>query len=247
MEARPHEEVPVALEVIGAGMGRTGTLSLKLALEMLGFGPCHHMMELLAEPSTGKLWVDVWKGRGRDWQAIYAGWRSAVDFPTYRHYAELAELYPEARVVLTVRDPQKWWQSTYETIYRAEPGIGGKLRLALRAITDRRARQLAGIMPNVTPVIWKGDFEGRFEDKDFAIAKYHAHIEQVKATIPAERLLVFRVADGWGPLCEFLGVPVPDVPFPRANSRQVFKENLATGLLNIDVPRQDPLPGYGPG
>ena len=235
----------MTLQVIGAGMGRTGTASLKLALEMLGFGRCHHMKELLGEPRTGKLWVDVWKGRGKDWDAIYAGYRSAVDFPTYRHYAELAERYPAAKVVLTVRDPEAWWQSTYETIYRAEPGVAGKAKLAFQALYDRRARQILGIMPNLGPVLWQGDFEGRFEDKPFAIAKYRAHIEEVKATIPAERLLVFQVKEGWAPLCDFLGVPVPDVPFPRANSRAAFKANLARGPVGIEVPRADPLPGYG--
>lgn len=235
----------MALRVIGAGMGRTGTLSLKLALEMLGFGPCHHMMELLAEPATGVHWRTLWKTGKADWDAIYAGYNSAVDFPTYRHYAELAERYPEARVVLTVRDPARWWQSTYETIYRAEPGVGGKLKLAFQAIYSRQARQIIPLMGNVGPVLWKGDFEGRFEDKAFAIEKYEAHVAAVKATIPAERLLVFQVADGWAPLCAHLGVPVPDVPFPRANSRAEFQKMLVEGFVGFQAPRAEPLPGYG--
>lgn len=237
----------MALEVIGAGMGRTGTLSMKLALEMLGFGPCHHMKELLADPTTAPQWLDVWKGRGKDWDTIYDGYRSAVDFPTFRHYAELAERYPDAKVVLTVRDPERWWQSTRETIYRAEPKLGAKLGLAFRAIFDKKARGILGLMPNVNPVLWDGDFEGRFEDKDFAIGKFEAHIAEVKATIPAERLLVMQVADGWAPLCEFLGVPVPDVPFPRSNDRASFGKLLEAGLAKIEVERADPLPGYGPG
>lgn len=235
----------MTLHVIGAGMGRTGTLSLKLALEMLGFGPCHHMTELLADPRTAGLWCDVWAGETPDWPAIYAGYRSAVDFPTYRHYAELAAAYPDARVVLTVRDPEKWWQSTYETIYRAEPALPQKLALGARAVFSSRIRRVLRLMSRVGPMLWKGDFEGRFEDKAFAISKFEAHIERVKASIPPERLLVMQVAEGWAPLCGFLGVPVPDVPFPRANDRASFARMIKGGIAGIEAPRAEPLAASG--
>lgn len=235
----------MALKVIGAGHGRTGTLSLKLALEMLGFGPCDHMIELIVDPSRVGHWVDAWKGRSTDWDAIFDGYRSAVDFPVFEFYAALAEKYPEAKVVLTVRDPEKWWQSAYDTIYRAEPGLGAKLALAGRAVFDERARQIIRLFGNVGR-LWDGIFEGRFEDKAFAIGKFEEHIAEVKATIPPERLLVMRVADGWGPLCAFLGVPAPDVPFPRSNSRQKWHARLKQGVMNFEVERAEPLPGYLP-
>lgn len=231
----------MALRVIGAGMGRTGTLSLKLALEMLGFGPCHHMTELIADPRTAPQWLDVWRGKDPDWQAIYAGYHSAVDFPTYRHFDTLAARWPDARVVLTVRDPEKWWQSTYETIYRTEPSIGQKLKLALRALTSSQARQLLRLMPATGPVLWRGDFEGRFEDKAFAIEKFLAHNERVRAVIAPERLLEMDITEGWAPLCAFLGVPVPDVPFPRANDRASFARMVEGGLTGVAAQRAEPL------
>lgn len=231
----------MALRVIGAGMGRTGTLSLKLALEMLGFGPCHHMTELLADPRTGRLWRDVWDGRTPDWDAIYAGFASAVDFPTYRHYEALAAKWPDAKVILTVREPEKWWQSTYETIYRTEPNLRQKLGLAARALVSPWARQILGLMPRTGPVLWKGDFEGRFEDKAFAIEKFEAHNARVQAVIPPERLLVMEVRDGWGPLCAFLGTPVPDVPFPRVNDRASFLRMVEEGLAGVVAPRAEPI------
>lgn len=230
----------MALKVIGAGHGRTGTLSLKLALEMLGFGPCHHMTELLADPSTADRWVDVWKGRDPDWDAIYAGFSAAVDYPTFEHYAALAARYPDAKVILTVRDPERWWQSAYETIYQAEPGLLGKLKLGLRAVTQPKARQIIKIFAHVSR-LWDGIFEGRFEDKAFAIDVFNAHTAQVKATIPPERLLVMQISDGWAPLCEFLGVPVPAVPFPRSNDRASWKEKLAGDILRFKAERRAPL------
>lgn len=236
----------MALEVIGAGHGRTGTLSLKLALEMLGIGPCHHMNELVADPSAARQWVDVWKGRTPDWTRIYRGYRAAVDFPTSEFYATLADAYPQAKVILTVRDPERWWQSAYDTIYRAEPGIGGKLKLAARATYSRKARDLIRIFSNLSR-LWEGTFEGRFEDKAHAIGIFEAHTEAVRATIPADRLLVMQVRDGWKPLCDFLGVPVPDVPFPRTNSPEVWHARLRQDILKIVPERAEPLPGYGAG
>lgn len=233
----------MALKVIGAGHGRTGTMSLKIALEMLGFGPCYHMTELIVDPSTVDHWTDAWKGRPTDWDAIYAGYVSAVDYPSFEHYAALAEKYPEAKVILTVRDPERWWESTNATIYHAEPGIGVKLGLAWKALFSKRARQIVKLFSQVSR-LWSVVFEGRFADKQWAMAKFEAHTAEVKAKIAPERLLVMKVSDGWQPLCDFLGVPVPDVPFPRSNDRVEWHERLAKGVLNMDLVRGELLPGY---
>lgn len=232
------------LDIIGAGIGRTGTVSLKLALEMLGFGPCHHMMELLEDPSAAPEWVKAWRQQSPDWERIYRGYNAAVDFPTYQHYRTLAERYPEAKVILTVRDPERWYESAEATIFRAEPSLGPKLALAAKAIFSARHRNLIRIFANLGRAIWDTEFEGRFEDKDFAISVFEAHVAEVKRTIAPERLLVFRVQDGWAPLCAFLGVPVPDTPFPRGNSRAEFHERLAAGPGVMPAPRAEPLPGY---
>ena len=139
-----------------------------------------------------------------------------------------------------MRDPARWWQSTHDTIYQAEPGIGGKLKMAAKALVSQRHRQLIGIMSNLG-IIWDQDFEGRFEDRAHAIALFERHIAEVKATIAPERLLVMRVADGWGPLCAFLGCPVPDVPFPRVNDRADFARRMGAGLDDFVAPKAEPL------
>ncbi|MCA9681623.1 MAG: sulfotransferase family protein [Myxococcales bacterium] len=232
----------MSLRVIGAGPGRTGTLSLKIALEMLGFHPCYHMIELLADPSRVVHWKKAWKNQPTDWHALFAGYQATVDFPSYRHYAELAESFPEAKVILTVRDPERWWESCMETIYGVNPGLGAKLGLAGKALFSPHYRGLLQIFANVG-VLWDVDFEGRFADKDFAIGKFHEHVERVKATIPTERLLVMEVKQGWAPLCAFLGVPVPELPFPHVNDRQEFLAR-AGKITRLEPPRGEPLPGY---
>ena len=201
----------MSLAVIGAGLGRTGTHSLKLALGQLGFGPCHHMTELIGNPEQTQVWRAVARGERRDWDKIYAGYRSAVDWPTAHYWRELAAYYPQARMVLTVRDPDLWHKSVVSTIAN-------------------------GMAPGNNPesfgykVIGQAVFGGRVTDRDHAVAVYEAHNAAVKAAIPPERLLVYEVAQGWGPLCAHLGVPVPDAPFPLTNTTSEFRAVMAERL-----------------
>lgn len=204
------------LKVIGAGFGRTGTSSLKIALEKLGFGKCFHMTEMRDNPRSLDQWMDVLDGRP-DWDAIFDGYQSAVDWPSSAYYKEQLAVYPNARVILTVRNPESWYRSVSETIFPVSHLLAPKWMPWLPAIL-RKLHRL------VFTAIWDGTFGGRFEDKATAVRIFNEHIENVKREVPAERLLVFDVGDGWGPLCQFLGVDtIPDEPFPRVNESAEIK------------------------
>ena len=131
----------MAIKVIGAGFGRTGTLSIKLALEQLGFGKCYHMVELLENPQQVHFWEDANQGKPVDWEALFQGYQATVDYPGYRHYKQLMQYYPEAKVLLSVRDPEKWYESTYNTIYQAAPSLGQKIEMALKLPFSSRLRK----------------------------------------------------------------------------------------------------------
>jgi hypothetical protein len=208
------------MKVIGAGFGRTGTTSLKAALEQLGFGPCYHMTEVLAHPEHADVWLDASRGRPVDWESFLHNYPSGVDFPVSNFYVELMERYPDAKVLLSIRDAEKWYTSCIKTIH---------------AITqDVPMRWMGRYLPRVgkvnelaTEVIWKGTFGGRFLDKDHAIAIYHRHNEEVRRRVPESRLLVFDVKEGWEPLCRFLEVPVPEgIPFPHLNDTAEFERRV---------------------
>lgn len=201
--------VSMTLKVVGAGIGRTGTYSLKIALNQLGLGPCYHMEEVLHNMvSHLPLWKAAVQGRP-DWPTIYQGYQSAVDWPTARFYRELSAEYPDAKFILGWRSPQSWAESFSQTIYQLLSNIENApeeqqewLKMATELISQN------GIPPGL-------DVAGL--EKAFT-----AHAEAVKAEIPAKRLLVFEAKEGWEPLCAFLGVPVPDTPFPRTNNRSEF-------------------------
>jgi hypothetical protein len=203
----------MALSIIGAGLGRTGTLSLKLALERLGFGPCYHMTEVLEQLDHVPVWDRAVDGELVDWDALFEAYRSAVDFPTAAFYRELSDHYPAAKVILTVRNPDRWFQSFSDTI--------------LHPLTEPMPDPLVDWGAMARKVILDRVFDGKVADRRHVIASYERHNEEVKRTIPPERLLVYEVSDGWGPLCQFLEAPVPDEPFPRANTTDEFRERIA--------------------
>jgi hypothetical protein len=203
----------MSLQVIGAGVGRTGTYSLRTALIQLGLGPCHHMEEVLHDmPRQVPLWQAAVDGKPV-WAEIYKGYPTAVDWPTATYFRELNAAYPQAKFILTVRPTQGWAESFSETIYKALAG---------------RAHAPAEMQPWLkmcTGVISKAGF-GDGLDMAGLMAAFDAHVAAVKAAIPADRLLVFHVKEGWAPLCAFLGMPVPEGDFPRTNDRSEFWERL---------------------
>ena len=213
------------LKVIGAGFGRTGTLSLKSALEILGFSPCYHMLSVLEKPSDVLRWEAIARGESRDWRGILAGYQATVDWPAVSFYKELFQEFPDAKVVLSVRDPERWYESSSSTIYQMH-----KNKLIRSPLLSPLITLLSGgrnrIGRMVDKLVWHDEFHDRFEDKAYALEIFNRHIEEVKLTIPANQLLVYEVKQGWGPLCEFLGVEVPaGTPFPRLNERDNFVGN----------------------
>lgn len=210
------------MQIIGAGFGRTGTMSLKLALERLGYKPCYHMLEVLRHPSHIKGWLAAGEGKPVDWEKMLAKFQAGVDFPLSPFYQELMAVYPEAKVILTVRDPQQWYESTRETIYK---GASMPNWLISLLPTHRHFLRM------VRATVWERLFQERFEEREYAIQRFNEWITEVKGNVPAERLLVFDVKEGWEPLCRFLGNPIPDKPFPRINQRKMTLSIYAGSIM----------------
>jgi len=201
------------LEIIGPGFGRTGTNSLKLALEHLGFGPCHHMFEVRDDPELLPDWEAAARGEPVDWDRVFRGYRSQVDWPGARYWRELTRHFPEARVILTVRDPDAWFDSVQATIAPFIAARGTHSSPHVNAIAEMAYWTI------VAPI-----FDDRLSDREHATRVFREHIAAVEAEIPARRLLVFDLREGWQPLCDFLGVDVPDTSFPETNSSKEFVE-----------------------
>ncbi|MFI6902745.1 sulfotransferase family protein [Nonomuraea sp. NPDC050394] len=207
------------MKVIGVGVGRTGTLSLKAALERLGLGPCFHGRHVLDHPDRLPMWRAAAAGQPVSWQAVFAGYASSVDWPGAAFWPEILTTFPGAKVILTERDPEAWYASVSRTIYRmfgdAEP--------------DARVAEARRTVPGLDvftafhrAMIWDGFFSGRFTDRAHAIAVYEEHNAAVRRAVPSERLLVIGPGSGWAPLCDFLGVPAPGEPYPHLNDPERF-------------------------
>jgi hypothetical protein len=211
------------MRLIGAGFGRTGTFSLKTALEQLGFDPCYHMAEVFDKPRHNALWRMAAAGQPVDWDELFAGYQAAVDWPACAFYAQLMEYAPDAPVLLSVRDPEQWYTSVMNTIYQ---------RTGPAPVEDEHGQMIRAL-------IWENTFHGRFEDKPYAISIFERHIAEVKARVPAGRLLVYNVQEGWEPLCRFLGVPVPaDTPFPRLNDTREFQARVRAGKQPVQPTKE---------
>ncbi|MEL6337045.1 MAG: sulfotransferase family protein [Pseudomonadota bacterium] len=207
----------MALEIIGPGFGRTGTNSLRLALTQLGFGPCHHMFEVRENHETQlPYWEAVVRGESVDWETVFRGYRAQVDWPGSRAWRALIAAYPKAKVILSTRSAESWYRSFSKTIL---PFIRDR-----DALDDPRYR---GIAEMCAGLIDEGVFDGRMEDPAHAMAVFDAHEAAVKAAVPEDRLLVFDARQGWAPLCAFLGVAVPDEPYPMTNTSQDFQARTA--------------------
>src|SRR5215218_431288 len=213
------------LRVIGAGFGRTGTTSLREALVRLGFDPCDHMDENFARPERFVLWREAFQrkqaGEAIDWRPLLADYRAIVDWPGAYFWRELTSAHPEAKVILTVRDPDRWYASTLATIsnfrtrVRDDDSLLARVRVLLMCLGMPGMRE---VLRFIDDLIWQATFDGRFRKREYALHVFSEHNQTVQATIPADRLLVFDVKQGWEPLCQFLGVPVPaGEPFPHLN------------------------------
>ncbi len=212
----------MALQVIGAGLGRTGTLSLMTALEQLGFGPCYHMTRIFEHIDHAPMWQQFAAGERSDWDSLLGDFEAAVDWPASYFWRELAAYYPQAKVILTVRDAQRWYASINNTLFRF-------IRASVVPDDEPARRQIA----MARDIVQRRTFADRIDDRDYVIDVYERHNRAVQAALSADRLLVYDVAQGWAPLCDFLAVPVPDAPFPRINAQQE--------LLDTHAQRYDPV------
>jgi hypothetical protein len=215
------------LQVIGVGMHRTGSMSVKAALERLGFGPCYHGMEALRRSTDGEHWLAAFEAAGQvDWSAIFDGYRATLDWPTIYFWEQLAAAYPDATILLTDRDPERWWDSHVAMFQLAA--------VLEEELTDeqRQWAQESGFaqMQTALGTIVSATFDGRVFDKAHCLRVFQQHYERVRRSVPAERLLVYRVQQGWEPLCRFLGVDVPDEPFPRVNAGDNLLHNIRTAM-----------------
>ena len=205
----------MSLQIIGAGFGRTGTSSLKVALEQLGFTPCYHMLELTVRPEHCALWLAADRGERIHWDTIFAGYMAAVDWPACVFWRELLVEYPEARVILTVRDAASWYASFRETILARAESLPPVTSPAIHALYDLSKE-----------LILRRTFRGAAGDERRAIEALEAHNAEVIAAVEPQRLLIYDVADGWAPLCAFLGLAVPAESFPHLLPRTEFSAEL---------------------
>lgn len=215
-----------SLVLIGAGFGRTGTTSIQRALEYLGLGPCYHMQTAMTRPGHARFWIRARHGEvsADDFRRFFRGYRATVDWPGCEFYEELMAAFPDAKVLLNVRDADAWYESTRSTLFAVKDALPWWFPPSVLRMQDA--------------VVWNGRLNGQFANRERAIAAYWAHIDEVRRRVPAERLLEYRVEQGWGPLCRFLGVPEPDgVEFPRINDRKYFSRVLRMfRVVNWAVP-----------
>ena len=215
----------MSLKVVGAGFGRTGTLSLKIALERIGFGPCYHMMEVFPRPDHVARWHRLAFEQSMDWDEIFRGFHATVDWPAARWWREIAAHFPEAKVLLSVRDPEAWYKSVTDTIYQPmkSPAPDGAPELVrLQSEMARKA-------------ILSETFDNRFEDKAHAIEVFKKHNQEVRDAIDPARLLVFDVREGWGPLCRFLEVPDSRRALPAPQRHRDVSGNDANERVDAEV------------
>jgi Sulfotransferase domain len=209
------------MKVIGAGFGRTGTMSLKVALQQIGFDPCLHMIDLLAGmPELSDTFREAQEGKTVDWAVALKGFESTVDWPGCTFYKQMMDAFPDAKVLLTVRDPEAWYKSVDDTIYGAAQ--------AIQTMPEMADKPVAKMLKSV---VWDGDLEGTFADKERTLSIFENHNREVQEYVPSDRLLVFEVKQGWAPLCNFLGVDIPSEPFPHVNDTQSFLENMRSGAI----------------
>ncbi len=214
------------IKVVNLSLLRTGTMSLKYALEELGLDKCYHFSDIfLHHPEHIDIWKSLAQGEQIDWEALFEGYQSTVFWSTSYDYQLLLEQYPEMKFILTVREPEAWYKSAFDTVYSLNrPTLSRSIQFKIRGMFNPKLKMIYKVWKLNETLLWQNTFKGRFHDKDFAIQQFEQHIENVKKNVPAERLLVYKIQQGWQPLCDFLQVPVPDTDFPRVNDTDSFLE-----------------------
>ena len=204
------------LSVIGVGFGRTGTMSLKLALETLGFKSCYHMLDVIRNPEHIPMWNDAADGKPVDWDKLFEGYAAAADLPPAHFWKQLMDHYPEAKIVLTIRDSESWYESAHNTIFKQS--------------RDRASipnSELTAHQKLMHKIVIQQTFDEKMQDRDHVIKTYERRNDEIQRVVPSERLLVFRISEGWGRLCNFLDKSVPDESFPKTNTTAEFRNNFS--------------------
>jgi hypothetical protein len=213
----------MSIKIIGAGFPRTGTNTLRESLELLGFTKTYHMKQLLVHPENLHYWSTLNETGTTDWDALYDGYQATVDFPCYPWYKQHMKQYPEAKVILSIRPFEKWYQSFYSTIWQSQnPPESERIAMGEKIAASPRLQSVMQVMGFAKQTINEGHFQGKFLDKDFMERVFNDHNEEVKNYVPADRLLVFDVCEGWEPLCKFLDVEVPIEALPHTNKKEDF-------------------------
>jgi hypothetical protein len=213
----------MSIKIIGAGFPRTGTNTLRESLELLGFNKTYHMKQLLVHPENVHYWETLRATGTTDWEGLYDGYQATVDFPCYPWYKQHMQHYPDAKVILTVRPFENWYESFYSTIWKAQnPPEEAQAAMAEKVAGDPRLQQVMRVMKFAKDAIIEDHFHNRFLDKEYMEKVFNDHNEEVKNYVPADKLLVFDVREGWGPLCEFVGAEVPDEALPHTNKKEDF-------------------------
>ena len=216
------------MKVIGVGFGRSGTMSLKQALEDLGAGPCFHMIDLIRNPDKVEPWHDAAINGEKNWDEMFSGYESTIDWPGCSFWEELIEVHPDSPVLLNVRDFDGFYKSCQNTIWAVKQAAqAGEL-----AQDANRPPPSPKLWEVIGKLIWEGDFQGRFEDKEFTRGLYEDRIERIKSAVPPERLTVFQLGiDGWETLADMLGVDPPDAEFPHLHDTDEFRAEFGLPAL----------------
>jgi hypothetical protein len=213
----------MSIKIIGAGFPRTGTNTLRESLELLGFTKTYHMKQLLVHPENLHYWITLKETGTTDWEGLYDGYEATVDFPCYPWYKEHMKQYPDAKVILSTRPFEKWYESYGSTIWHSHnPSESARLEMEKKVAESPHLQTVMPVMAFAKEAINDGHFQGKFLDKEFMRKVFDDHNEEVKNYVPADKLLVFEAEQGWEPLCKFLNLPVPADAFPHTNKKEDF-------------------------
>lgn len=202
----------MALKVVGAGLGRTGTHSLKNGLEILLGAPCYHMVEVFEHPEDNAVWKAAAEGKPVDWDNLFDGYAAAVDWPTCGLWPEIAAYYPGALILYSRRNPESWWESASSTIFRMPP--------------PKEGEEPSDWFKMITAVFGR-HFTIEIYNKEACLAAFARHENTVLSKAPKDRLLVWEASEGWEPICKALDLPVPKEPFPKVNTKEQFLAHVS--------------------
>jgi len=225
----------MSLFVIGTGLSRTGTTTLRKVIEELGFGPCYNSTELFIRPRGIEFWEALEKGQEVDFESFFSDYNAIIGFPGYIFHQQLKDRYPSAKIILSYRDPDEWYEDISTTVFEsASSHVNKAYANEVRSFDPYLADCIERIHALQLRMLEENYFEGRFSDQELSVKRYVEWNESIKEIYPEDELLVYQVTEGWEPVCEFLGVPVPeDKEFPHLNHPTSFHNRSTSGFLEM--------------